>query len=137
MKAVMKFCTTRSELLNNIPIQKGQLIFVQDTRQIFLDSDTERIEYGQIIVLVNEVQRLSIRPLSAFYFVLETNILWRYNGGWVQLTTPPRECVMFLNNKAELPATGQNNLLYITDTAIYRWMNGEYVDLSGSSWETF
>ena len=137
MKAVMKFCTTRSELLNNIPIQKGQLIFVQDTRQIFLDSDAERIEYGQIIVLVNEVQRLSIRPLSAFYFVLETNILWRYNGGWVQLTTPPRECVMFLNNKAELPATGQSNRLYITDNGIYRWMNGEYVDLSGSSWETF
>ena len=133
----MRFCTTRSELLNTIPIQKAQLIFVQDTRQIFLDSDTERIEYGQIIVLVNEVQRLSIQPLSAFYFVLETNILWRYNGGWVQLTSAPQENVLFLNNKAELPATGQNNRLYITDTGIYRWMDGEYVDLSTSFWETF
>ena len=133
----MRYCTTNSTILNSIPIQKGQLIFVQDTRQIYLDSDTERIENGQIIVLVNEVQRLPIQPLSAFYFVLETNILWRYNNGWVQLTSAPKESVVFLNNKAELPATGQDNLLYITDTGIYRWINGEYVDLSASSWESF
>ena len=136
----MKFCTTNSSMLDSMPISKAQLIFVQDTRQIYLDSATERIEYGQIIVLHSEGQRLLIAsPLPTFYFVLETNVLWRYNQGWVQLTTPPKESIVFLNNKAELPATGQDNVLYITDFEMYRWdsQNQEYVDLTASTWENF
>ena len=48
--------------------------------------------------------------------IQETKTFWRYeNGEWIQLTSPPKETVVFINY-ANLPQPGQEKVLYITET---------------------
>lgn len=78
--AEIKFYSTTSNKVDELPIKTGQLIFVRDSRTICMDYNDERIVYSQIIYIDKDSTRLSIaRPLTGFYFVKETNILWRYD----------------------------------------------------------
>ena len=110
------------------------MIFCQDKRTIYFDTD-ERLAYEQIILLIDENQRLGITPVTSFYFVEDTAILWRYDNdnGWRQLTAPPSEQIVFLN-RAEFPPIGKDKVLYVSENAIYRWQNGEYTDISSIQW---
>ena len=130
----IKFYTGTKDKLENLSISDGQLIFVYDTREIYLDVNGERTTYSQIITLVDDEQRESLIPVPGFYFVLSTNILWRYADQWIQLTGSPQEVVIFTE---ELPDIGVENTLYVKDTKIYKYDEGNCIELGASTWESF
>jgi len=130
--ATVKFKKTTSERIDTIPISAGNLIFCEDTRTIFLDNTSERISYNGLIILVNDSQRESMtKPISTFYFVKETNVLWRYDGGWIQITEPPKTIIVYDN----FPTIGEENVLYVNDNGTYRWIDNEYVSVSSKDVE--
>lgn len=83
--AFIKFNTTvESKALDTslIPISDGQFLIVTDTQKLMYDNGTKRLVLGDIIELDTEAQRSAlVTPLSKFYFVKETGVLWRYNSG--------------------------------------------------------
>lgn len=136
--AIVKFVSTVDSKLSQLTIENGQLIFASDTRRIYLDFNNIRTEYSQIILLAKESDRTNyLSPITAFYFVKETKVFWRYeNGEWIQLTSPPKETVVFINY-SNLPETGEEKVLYITETQSYIWNGSEYIRLGTQVWENF
>ena len=136
-QTVLKVVSTISERLDLLPIEYGQLIFVKDTKQLYFDHLTGRILYNQITILETEEQRLNIlKPIIGFYFVKNTNIIWRYEQEWIPLTNPPSTQIEFLP-KTEFPKVGKINILYIDGIKIYRWLENEYVEMGVPIWEPF
>jgi hypothetical protein len=135
LTATVKFISTVDSKLSQLQIENGQLIFVNDTRRIYLDFNGIRTEYSQVILLAKEEDRVGyLTPINAFYFVNETKIFWRYeHGEWVQLTSPPKETVVFINY-SDLPSNGETNVLYITETQTYKWNGSEYIQLGIPEW---
>lgn len=96
-KPVLSVCATVGSKLSDLVIKDGQLIFVQDKHKIALDFNGKRTFYNQIEELATEDARTAmLAPLKgAFYFVLDTGILWTYQNDWVQITTPPKDVSTF------------------------------------------
>ena len=135
----MKFITTTSDKVSSIEVSSGQLILSRDNRVIYLDSSAGRTEYNTIIVLSTEDLRLHTIPVTGFYFVTETAILWRYeNNTWKQLTNTPDRRLVFCDYE-ELPVIGTGETLYCTQNAIYQWdaNTSTYVKMSGSGTSTW
>lgn len=134
----MKFIATTSDKISSIEKKANQLIFSRDDRIIYLDtSATDRTEYTSIIVLPDETFRTNItHPVTAFYFVEDSNILYRYNSQWQQLTTPPQESLIFLKRE-NFPTIGKEKTLYIDEENIYQWNKekNDYVNMSGGNAE--
>ena len=109
---VLSVCATVGSRLPELLIKDGQLIFVQDKHKIALDYNGKRVFYNRIEELATEEDRKSIlAPVTGlFYFVVDTAVLWTYQNGWVQVTTPPKE-VLFIGT--ELPELGSNKTLYV------------------------
>lgn len=104
-EATFKIVATTSDKVKNLVIKNGQLIFVQDKGRVAFDFKDKRVFYNQITELDKEQERTSLSsPVNGYYFVIETAVLWLYNGEWVQITTPPRD-VVFIG--VELPELGQ------------------------------
>lgn len=133
-KSIVKYWTVPSDKLDQLPVADGQLIFVRDAREIYLDVNGERTTYSQIMILFDEEHRQNLKPVTGFYFVSSTNVLWRYNGQWIQLTTSPKEVVVFTD---ELPQNGVEETLYIQGTRMYKVDEGNYAELGGPHWDTF
>lgn len=129
-KAVLSVCATVGSRLPDLVIKEGQLIFVQDKHKIALDFGGKRTFYNQIEELATERARTSLlAPVAGlFYFVIETAVLWRYQDGWVQLTTPPKEVVFF---GTELPELGVSKTLYVNtakkEISVWDSATGDYV----------
>ena len=132
--SVIRYWTVPSDKLEQLPVADGQLIFVRDAREIYLDVNGERTTYSQIMILIDEDHRKGLKPVTGFYFVSSTNILWRYDGQWIQLTTAPKEVVVFTD---ELPQNGVEETLYIQGTRMYKVDEGNYAELGGPHWDTF
>lgn len=129
--ATNKFICTSSEKLDTIPFQPGQIMFTEDARAIYVDGTT-RTCYQQIIFLGTEAQRESLPiPLHGFYFVEETKILWEYDSGWHQLTQSPEKQIVF-DDKDNFPEIGDFQTIYIDGTAMYRYLNDQYVLMNSS-----
>lgn len=96
-KPVLSVCATVGSKLSDLVIKDGQLIFVQDKHKIALDFNGKRTFYNQIEELATEDARTAmLAPIKgAFYFVLDTGILWTYQSDWVQITTPPKDVTAF------------------------------------------
>ena len=139
MTATIKYVSTVDSRLSQLKIEDCQLIFVNDTRKIYLDFNGVRTEYSQIIPLATENDRLNyLAPIGGFYFVKETKILWCYEGGeWVQLTSAPKEHIVFINYE-NLPQTGEKGVLYIVEDQIssYIWNESEYIKMGDPVWES-
>lgn len=104
-EATFKIVATTSDKVKNLVIKNGQLIFVQDKGRVAFDFKDKRVFYNQITELDKEQERTSLSsPVNGYYFVIETAVLWLYNGEWIQITTPPRD-VVFIG--VELPELGQ------------------------------
>lgn len=139
METIVKFISTIESRLSQLEVINGQLIFVEDSKKLYLDFENTRTQYGNFIFLATEIQRQGLKyPLSSFYFVYETNIIWRYDSGlgtWIQITSEPKEKVIFLDS-GDFPAIGDPSRLYISGTDMYRWRDGEYQIIGSSYWKS-
>lgn len=115
-KTVLSVCATVGSKLPDLPIKDGRLTFVHDKHKIALDYGGKRTFYNQIEELATDGARTSmLAPVTGlFYFVIETAVLWTYQDGWVQITTPPKEVVFF---GTELPELGVSKTLYVDTSA--------------------
>lgn len=111
-KSILSLIATTSSRIRDLVIKDGQLIFIQDLGRIAFDFKGSRVFYNQIVELNTEAERLALdSPLSGYYFVIDTAVLWFYqNEEWVQITEKPEE-VIFIGT--ELPELGQANKVYI------------------------
>lgn len=109
---ILSVCATTGERVKELPIQNGQLIFVQDKHRIALDFNGKRKFYNQIEELNTEHERTSLlAPISGmYYFIIETAVLWTYRGGWVQITTQP-ENIVFVGT--DMPELGKPHTIYV------------------------
>ncbi len=120
-KAIMSLIATTSSKIRDLVIKDGQLIFIQDVGRIAFDFKGKRVFYNQIVELDTEAERLTLdSPLSGYYFVIDTAVLWFYQDEWIQITEKPEE-VIFIG--VELPELGQQNKIYvdIDDKEISVW----------------
>ena len=108
----LKFNTTtktKASSTSTVPIRDGQFLIVTDTMQLMYDHGSNRMILGDIIELATDAERLALAsPVEKFYFVAETNVLWRYNNGsWIDMTNKNRSAAY----SYVIPASG--------------WVNGE------------
>lgn len=111
-KTILSVCATVASRLRDLEIKNGNLIFVQDKHKIALDYGGKRVFYNQIEELATEAERVAIlAPVTgSYYFVIDTAVLWTYQNGWVQMTTPPEE-IVFIGT--EMPELGSVKTLYV------------------------
>lgn len=111
IKTVLSLVATTSSRIQDLVIKDGQLIFIRDLGRIAFDFKGERVFYNQIVELEHEAERRAlVSPLSGYYFVIDTAVLWFYKDGWTQITEKPEE-VIFVG--VELPELGQAKTLYV------------------------
>ena len=107
----LKVIATSSSRIRDLIIKDGQLIFIQDLGRIAFDFKGQRVFYNQIVELDTEAERQSLEsPLSGYYFVIDSAVLWYYGDDWIQITEKPKE-VVFIG--VELPELGQEKTLYV------------------------
>lgn len=128
----LKVIATSSFKIRDLVIRDNQLIFIRDLGRIAFDSQGKRVFYNQIVELETDVDRLAlVNPISGYYFVISSAVLWRYDNGWIQITDKPNE-VAFIG--VELPELGQENKIYIDtdDKEISVWdeKNERYIAVS-------
>mgnify|MGYP003295364026 CR=1 FL=1 len=110
-KSVFSLIATSSSRIRDLVIKDGQLVFIQDLGRIAFDFKGERVFYNQIVELSTEAERQSLEsPLSGYYFVIDSAVLWFYKDDWIQITEKPEE-VVFIG--VELPELGQEKTLYV------------------------
>lgn len=133
-KSILSLIATKSSRLKDLIIKNGQLIFIQDLGRIAFDFNGKRVFYNQIVELETEVERLTLdSPLSGYYFVIDTGVLWFYKDEWVQITEKPKEVVCI---DVELPALGQakEGVLYVNkaekEIAVFDSASNEYIVVS-------
>ena len=133
--AIVKCYNTVNSKLAQLPVSDGNLIFVTDTRTIYLDINGTRLGYSDIKILPQESDRTSIlAPVEGFYYVEETDIFWRYKEGWKQIT-PDNLNPLFFGAYEDFPPTGKDNVLYISDDATYKWdsLTSTYICVSNKT----
>lgn len=114
-KQILSLIATTSSRIRNLVIKDGQLIFLQDLGRIALDFKGQRVFYNQIVELDTEAERLALEtPLSGYYFVIGTGVLWHYKEEWTQITGKPED-IVFIGTS--LPQLGQENKLYADTTS--------------------
>lgn len=133
-KSILSLIATSSSKIRDLVIKDGQLIFIQDLGRIAFDCKGKRVFYNQIVELQTEIERIAIdSPLSGYYFVIDTAVLWFYQDGWMQITEKPQAIVSI---GVELPELGQakDNVLYVNkvekEIAIFDQASNEYVIVS-------
>ena len=131
---ILSLVATSSSRVKDLVIKDGQLIFVQDLGRIAFDFKGKRIFYNQIVELQTEAERIKLSsPLSGYYFVIDTAVLWFYKDGWLQITEKPQEVVSI---GVELPELGQakDNVLYVNkverEIAVFDNISNEYIIVS-------
>lgn len=74
--------------LPELTTQDGQLIFVQDKKEIAFDYGGTRKIYKPFEELSNDDERTSLlAPVNGFYYyVVDPGVMWTYRDGWIQLT---------------------------------------------------
>ena len=113
---ILSVCATVASRLSDLEIKNGNLIFVQDKHKIALDYGGKRRFYNQIEELSTEAERKAIIApvVGVYYFVVDTAVLWTYQNGWVQITTPPEEIVYIGTDT--MPELGSAKTLYVSKT---------------------
>lgn len=132
---LMKFIATTSDKLDKILLKSGQLIFTTDDRTIYLDTD-KRTTYAAIMTIVDDETRRNLpSPIEGFYYVRRENALWNYtNGMWIQMTGQESNLQF---KDGGLPSQGEQNILYVNDTVLYRWnsITNKYDMVGGVDWK--
>lgn len=133
-----QFYYTTSTKLKDLNIVNGQIIFTSDTKTMYLDMKNKRHSYSTIQSFKTDADRINeLLPASGYYFVEETNVLWRYRNGWAQITPSNLSPILFFGDKTQLPSTGIEDTLYCTDNAIYTWKQSSYQMVADKTeWKT-
>lgn len=132
----MKFIATNHDRVSEIPVSNNQIIFSRDERVIYMDAENQRTAFTQIMTLnTDEARQNLLSPVSGFYFVEETAILWKLtDGDWRALNEMPEDRIYFMG---ELPPMGTEEKVYIVDNIAYQW-NGDdnsYIQINQPQWE--
>ena len=88
--AKLKLIETIQSKLSTLTKKDGQLIVVRDNASLHIDLDGNRIYISDWIDISTDEERLAmISPLSnKYYYVVETNKIWRYiSGSWVLISS--------------------------------------------------
>lgn len=130
----MRLVATNSSRIRELPIQDGQLVFLQDVGRIAFDFKSKRVFYNQIVELETEAERMTLEnPLEGYYFVIGSACLWFYKDGWIQITEKPEEIIHI---DVELPQLGQakENTLYVNkadkEIAVFDSAANDYIVVS-------
>lgn len=74
--AQIQIVYTTSNRLDELSIKDGQVIFVMDTRSLYMDMKGKRTNYSTIFVFGTDEERLAVEtPAQGFYYVEETKIV--------------------------------------------------------------
>ena len=130
--AFVKLYETNSSRLEALPFCEGQMIFVNDIQTVYLDFNGIRTSYTGIAPLNSEQDRLALTPtLPAFYYVLSSHILYRWDGDKWRQITPPNLSPVFVGEGGPetFPAVGQSDVAYLGNDGVYKWSGtaGDYV----------
>lgn len=112
IKPVLSAWTTVDSKVTDLGINDGQLIFVRDKHKIALDFDGKRTFYSLIEELATDGARMSmLAPITGlYYYVIETAVIWTYRDGWVQITAPPAEITVLVDDAlAQAKESGEFN----------------------------
>lgn len=123
MPSVFSIAKANSASLSRVPVENGQMVFVDDTKQIFFDYNGVRQYYCMPIEITEQKRLTTIDPAKAYYYAVDTNIMWMFgDNGWRQLTPSNLTPIVF----DVLPQEGEEDTLYVEDNGIKRWKNGQY-----------
>lgn len=136
--APAQFFYTTDSKLKELGIVDGQIIFTSDTKTIYLDMKGKRHSYSTIQVFATDAERLAVTaPVEGYYFVEDTNVMWRYKNMWKQVTPSHLNPIVFLDAPNQLPVVGTEGLLYCTNGAIYNWKQSSYNMIANrTEWES-
>ena len=122
--ALVKFIYTTSEKLSQLSIEDGQIIFIPELSTIAMDMYGQRFYYQSTKTFETDAQRIEMPfPQKGFYWVEETETLWRWNQRWTRISSSRDNSVIEAEKKEDFPQEGQSNTLYYTDDGIYSWKN--------------
>ena len=79
--AVFTIAKANSSTLNTVPITNGQMIFVDDTRQIYFDYNNIRQYYCQPIKTTKSEAFSIISPAETYYYFTDENTMFYYEVG--------------------------------------------------------
>lgn len=120
--AKAKLYYTKSKYLPTLPISNGNIIFVPDINTVCLDMSNERFLYQTIKVFETEEERAAVPfPNVGFYYVTDTNVLWRWENGWARITPTNLTPNVYRESEEDFPQEGNEGTLYYTDEGIYNW----------------
>ena len=87
----------------------------------------QRFTYTKIRTFVDDAARMSLPfPNEGFYFVESTQVFWRWDGAWSQVTPSNLTPVVYGADVDSFPSIGKSDTLYYTDDGIYHWKDDEY-----------
>ena len=117
--ANIKFIATNHDKLSSIDVKDGQIIFSRDEQVIYLDSESKRSAFKNILTIDKEANRLETVAIEGcFYYVEDTDLIYRYKDSqWVCLNSSE----IIFDDRNSFPEQGDATKLYATDDAIYKW----------------
>lgn len=139
--AQMKLVYTTSKKINELAIADGQIIFCPDDNIIALDMKNQRFTYKTIKTFETDAERVNaVFAAPGFYYVEETNILWRLTNTnvWRQVTPTRVSPIMYGETEEVFPSIGEEGMLYHTDKGIYNWkpqLNTYNLIANTNTWE--
>ena len=117
-----KLFYTKEKYLSTLPVKDGQIIFVPESHKVCLDMSKTRHTYQTIEEFKTEAERLSVNtPHKGFYFVEETNTIWRYSSSWNRINSSGLNPIVYGETEEEFPVEGNKESLYFTDEGIFNW----------------
>lgn len=120
--AKAKLYYTTSKYLTTLPIENGNIIFVPDVNMVCLDMGNQRFSYQTIKTFAMDADRLALPfPKEGFYYVEETDTIWRWSGGWKRVSSAGASPILYAVSESEFPEEGEANKLYYTDNGIFNW----------------
>lgn len=139
--AQMKLVYTTSKKINELAIADGQIIFCPDDNIIALDMKNQRFTYKTIKTFETDAERVNaVFAAPGFYYVEETNILWRLTNTnvWRQVTPTRVSPIIYGETEEVFPSIGEEGMLYHTDKGIYNWkpqLNTYNLIANTNTWE--
>lgn len=121
--AILNMYITKSKYLPQLSVKDGQLIFTTDGNTIALDFGGTRYFYQTIQTLATEEDRKAIvAPLSGYYYVEGSNVLWYYSSSWTRMTPDGVEPIVF--------GQTEEDFLRRVERMCCMWRTKPYIDIA-------